>query len=75
MGYVPPVRDEQSFLYANRQLPSTPLIYTVQKAERVDSIRHRKYFERQVTNMERRKQVIACERELTGKGKRFDTSI
>ncbi|WP_026690150.1 hypothetical protein [Alteribacter aurantiacus] len=71
MGYVPPAMDEQRLVYASRQSQCTPLIYNVPKPERVDPIRSRNHFERQVENMERRKQMIA---QLTGKGQQFDQS-
>ncbi|SER95413.1 hypothetical protein [Salipaludibacillus aurantiacus] len=82
MGYLPPVKDEQVTIYANRQTGSKPMITGPSPAERVaffDALKDRaatgNYFQRNKAKQKLLTVARAHEKEITGKGEYFDQTI
>ncbi|PYZ93478.1 hypothetical protein CR194_09920 [Salipaludibacillus keqinensis] len=82
MGYVPPVKDEQMMIYGQRQTSRKPMIIGPSPAERIeffdalkDQSKQRYYFERNESKQRLLKIARMKEKELTGKGEMFDSSI
>ncbi|RKL67714.1 hypothetical protein CR203_10230 [Salipaludibacillus neizhouensis] len=82
MGYIPPLRDEQTMIYGSRQSYPSPLIKGPDPAERVEFFealkqhsKQGKYFER--NESKERLLMIAKQHEnkFVGKGEKFDQSI
>lgn len=83
MGYIPPVRDDQSLQYVNRQEKASSSIKTLTAAERAE------FFSAMEKNRQERlnylfmtpkvkqksKEETEFEKEFTGRGEHFDTSV
>lgn len=82
MGYIPPLRDEQTMIYGSRQSSPSPLIKGPDPAERIEffeALKHhskqRKYFERNESKERLRMSAKQHENKYTGKGEMFDQTI
>jgi len=82
MGYIPPVKDDQVMIYGQRQIERKPTIQRPSSAERIeffDALKERSnqanYFERNKLKQMLLKAGKIHEKELTGKGEKFDESI
>lgn len=82
MGYIPPIKDDQTVIYGQRQTETKSIIPGPTPAERMeffDSLKERtkraNYFERNKLKQRLLKIGRIQEKELTGKGEKFDQSI
>lgn len=83
MGYIPPVRDEQTLQYVNRHEKQTSSIKSLSAAERAElfsAMKRNKHDRMNYIFMtpkakEKTKEETEFEQAFTGRGERFDSSV